>query len=70
VDLGQWKNISPSSLFIPLDLHVGRAARQLGLLQRKANDKKTVISLTEKLRAFCPEDPVKYDLALFAFSAL
>ena len=68
VDLGLWKKISPSSLFIPLDLHVGRTARNIGLLERKANDKKAVISLTEKLRAFCPEDPVKYDLALFGMS--
>jgi len=70
VDLGLWKTISPSSLFIPLDLHVGRAARQLGLLEKErlANDKKAVISLTEKLREFCPEDPVKYDLALFGYS--
>ena len=68
VDLGLWKNISPSSLFIPLDVHVGRNARQLGLLERKTNDKKAVISLTEKLRLFCPEDPIKYDLALFGVS--
>ena len=68
VDLGLWKNISPSSLFIPLDLHVGRTARLMGLLERNANDKKAVITLTEKLRDFCPEDPVKYDLALFGFS--
>lgn len=70
VDLGLWKSISPASLFIPLDLHVGRTARHLGLLEngRKANDKKAVISLTEKLREFCPEDPVKYDLALFGYS--
>ena len=71
VDMGLWKTISPASLFIPLDLHVGRAARHLGLLEegRKTNDKKAVIVLTEKLREFCPEDPVKYDLALFGFSA-
>jgi len=68
VDLGLWKSISPSSLFIPLDLHVGRTARHLGLLQRKANDKKAVIALTEKLREFCPEDPVRYDFALFGYS--
>jgi len=68
VDLGLWKSISPSSIFIPLDLHVGRIARHMGLLERKPNDKKAVISLTEKLREFCPEDPVKYDLALFGFS--
>jgi len=71
VDLGIWKKISPASLFIPLDLHVGRSARELGLLEnsRQANDKKAVISLTEKLRAFCREDPVKYDFALFGYSA-
>jgi uncharacterized protein (TIGR02757 family) len=70
VDLGQWKKISPASLFIPLDLHVGRTARYLGLLQRKTNDRKAVVSLTEKLRCICPEDPVKYDLALFGYSLI
>ena len=68
VDMGLWKNVSPSSLFIPLDLHVGRTARHLGLLERKSNDRKAVISLTEKLREFCPEDPIKYDLALFGYT--
>jgi uncharacterized protein (TIGR02757 family) len=68
VDLGLWKSISPSALFIPLDLHVGRAARSLGLLRRKSNDKKAVIELTETLRRYSPQDPVKYDLALFGAS--
>jgi uncharacterized protein (TIGR02757 family) len=70
VDIGLWKSISPTSLFIPLDVHVGRAARRLALLDlnRKANDKKAVIALTEKLREICPEDPIKYDLALFGYS--
>ena len=67
VDLCLWKSISPSFLFIPLDLHVGEVARCIGLLERKSNDRKAVISLTEKLREFCPEDPVKYDLALFGY---
>jgi uncharacterized protein (TIGR02757 family) len=65
VDLGLWKSVPPSSLFIPLDLHVGRTARRLGLLERKSNDRKAVEELTGRLRKFCPEDPVKYDLALF-----
>jgi len=65
VDLGLWKKIKPSALYIPFDVHVARTARKLGLLERKSNDKKTVILLTEKLREFCPEDPVKYDFALF-----
>jgi len=68
VDLGLWKSIEPLSLYIPLDVHVARTARRLGLLQRKSNDKKAVIELTEKLREFCPKDPVKYDFALFGMS--
>ena len=67
VDLGLWKKIKPSALYIPLDVHVARAARKHGLLERKSNDKKAVIELTEKLREFCPEDPVKYDFALFGW---
>ncbi|MDR2965698.1 MAG: TIGR02757 family protein [Treponema sp.] len=65
VDLGLWKNIKPNALYIPLDVHVARTARKLGLLTRKSNDKKAVIELTENLRNFCPKDPVKYDFALF-----
>ncbi|MDR0487298.1 MAG: TIGR02757 family protein [Treponema sp.] len=65
VDLGIWKSIKPSALYIPLDVHVARTARDLGLLVRKSNDKKAVMALTEKLREFCPTDPVKYDFALF-----
>jgi len=66
VDLGLWKSIKPSSLYIPLDVHVARNARNIGLLERKLNDKKAVMELTEKLRKFCPEDPVKYDFVLFS----
>jgi uncharacterized protein (TIGR02757 family) len=65
VDLGLWKSISPSKLYIPLDVHAARTARQLGLLERKSNDRKAVEILTERLRGFCPEDPAKYDFALF-----
>jgi uncharacterized protein (TIGR02757 family) len=65
VDLGLWKKIKPSALYIPLDVHVARTAKRLKLLERKSNDKKAVIILTEKLRELCPEDPVKYDFSLF-----
>ena len=69
VDLGLWKSISPSALYIPLDVHAARTSRRLGLLNRKSNDKKAVIELTEKLRKLCPEDPAKYDFALFGMGA-
>ena len=65
VDFGIWNKIDPSMLFIPLDLHSGNTARQLGLLTRKMNDWKAVEELTEILREFDPSDPVKYDFALF-----
>lgn len=65
VDLGLWKQLSPADLMVPLDVHTGRVARELGLLQRKHDDWKAVEELTAALRAFDPVDPVKYDLALF-----
>ncbi|HOI01032.1 MAG TPA: TIGR02757 family protein [Bacteroidales bacterium] len=65
VDLGIWKQISPSELHCPLDVHSGRTARRLGLLHRRQNDWKAVEELTARLRQLDPQDPVKYDFALF-----
>jgi len=65
VDLGVWTFLKPNQLFIPLDVHVGNTARELGILERTSNDRKAVEQLTAKLKEFCPEDPVKYDFALF-----
>lgn len=65
VDMGVWNAIHPSQLFIPLDVHVGNTARALGMIDRRANDKKTVLQLTSLLRQFRPDDPVVYDYALF-----
>lgn len=65
VDLGIWESIHPSQLMIPLDVHVARISRSLGIVSRKQNDRRTVEELTAKLRMMCPDDPVKYDFALF-----
>jgi uncharacterized protein (TIGR02757 family) len=65
VDLGIWKSIPPAVLSCPLDVHSGNVARKLGLLTRKQNDAKAVTELDEKLRLLDPNDPVKYDFALF-----
>ena len=65
VDLGVWDFIKPGELLIPLDVHVGNVSRSLGLLERNANDYKSVLELTKKLREFDSSDPVKYDFALF-----
>jgi uncharacterized protein (TIGR02757 family) len=65
VDLGLWKQIKPSQLICPLDLHVQRVAHKLGLLQRTQSDWKAAIELTENLKQLDKSDPVKYDFALF-----
>lgn len=65
VDMGVWKSIPKSKLFIPLDVHVGNTARDLGLLTRKADDRKAVEELTGRLRQYRPDDPAYYDYALF-----
>ena len=65
VDFGLWRSIPPSKLHCPLDVHSGRVARRLGILSRTQNDWKAVVELTDSLRQFDPDDPVKYDFALF-----
>lgn len=65
VDFGLWDQLSPSKLLLPLDVHTGNISRELGLLQRKQNDWKAVIEISERLRDFDPIDPIKYDFALF-----
>lgn len=65
VDLGIWDCIPQSQLMIPIDVHVARTARALGLVSRKQNDRRTVEELTARLRELSPIDPVRYDFALF-----
>ncbi len=70
VDFGLWKNIKPSQLLMPLDVHVDRQARRLGLLERSKTDWQAVLELTENLRQFDADDPVKYDFALFGLGII
>lgn len=65
VDLGIWKQIDPRHLSIPLDVHTGNVSRKLGLILRTQNDWKTVEELDRMVRQFDPDDPAKYDFALF-----
>ncbi len=68
IDLGIWHKISPSDLYIPFDVHVAFAARNLNLLNRKTNDWESVSLLTENLKLLDHTDPIKYDIALFEYS--
>jgi uncharacterized protein (TIGR02757 family) len=69
VDFGIWDRIPMSTLFIPLDVHTGSVARKLGLLHRRQNDWKAVEELTGRLREMDPNDPVRYDYALFGLGS-
>ena len=69
IDFGIWKNIPPSALLIPLDVHTGNVSRQLGLLTRKQNDSRAVLELTARLREMDPDDPVRYGGAVFGLGA-
>ncbi len=65
VDFGIWNEIKPAQLVCPVDVHVARVARRLHLLTAKQLNWKAALELTQHLRTFDPDDPVKYDFALF-----
>lgn len=64
VDLGLWPEIPASKLTIPLDTHIDRISRYLGLARRKTQDWKLAREITDQLKRLDPEDPLKYDFAL------
>lgn len=70
VDPGIWSFMPASELRVPLDVHVARQARKFGLLTRRSNDWKTVNQLTNTLSVMNPDDPARYDYALFGIGAL
>jgi len=64
VDPGDWEGVAPSMLIVPLDVHLHRLCRALGLTARAAADARTALAVTEAFRRFAPGDPVRYDFAL------
>lgn len=64
IDLGIWNRISPAQLIIPVDTHISRISRYLGLTSRKAADWRMAQEITDALRVLSPTDPVKYDFPL------
>ncbi|WP_394344146.1 TIGR02757 family protein [Sphingobacterium phlebotomi] len=70
VDFGIWNRIKPSDLICPCDVHVERVARKFGLITADKVNWKTAVELTENLKRFDPEDPVKYDFALFGIGVI
>lgn len=65
IDMGLWKYIDKKDLILPLDTHTFKISQKLGLLTRKTADLKSAVLITEKLREFDEQDPIKYDFAIY-----
>ncbi len=64
LDFGIWKEIPTSQLLIPVDTHVASIARKLGLTRHKNISWRMAEEITENLKLFDSNDPVKYDFAI------
>jgi uncharacterized protein (TIGR02757 family) len=64
IDFGVWKDIPKNKLIIPLDAHIARISKCLSFTKRKSQDWKTAVEITDSLKRFDQEDPLKYDFAL------
>jgi uncharacterized protein (TIGR02757 family) len=64
VDLGIWRQVSPAALRVPLDTHIARMARNLGLTRRRDQGWRTAEEITAALATIDPQDPVRFDFAL------
>jgi uncharacterized protein (TIGR02757 family) len=67
VDPGFWHKIPASALIVPLDVHMHRVARMLGLTARNQADMKTAVEISDAFAKFCQQDPIKYDFCLTRF---
>jgi len=65
IDMGLWTEIDKADLIIPLDTHTFNVSKKFGLLDRKTYDLQSAIELTQKLKSFDKDDPLKYDFALY-----
>ena len=65
LDMGLWNGVSKKDLVLPLDTHTFKISQKLGLLDRKTADLKSAILITEKLKEFDNNDPIKYDFAIY-----
>jgi uncharacterized protein (TIGR02757 family) len=65
LDMGLWRGVKKTSLLMPLDVHTFNVSKKLGLLNRKTYDFKAVLELTQTLKSFDANDPIKYDFAIY-----
>lgn len=67
VDFGLWKQLTPGDLVVPLDTHIARLSRWLGLTKRSDQSHRTAWEITESLRRLDPVDPIRFDFPLCHF---
>jgi uncharacterized protein (TIGR02757 family) len=68
LDPGYWQGAIPTSrLVVPLDVHVARVGKYMGLTGRKGSGWRTALDITEALKRFSPDDPLRYDFSLFRY---
>lgn len=66
IDIGLWSDeVKTSDLILPLDTHTFKVSQKLGLLHRKSYDLQSALDITDSLKRFSPDDPIKYDFALY-----
>ena len=65
LDLGLWNGVDKKDLILPLDTHTFKVSQKMGILKRKTYDLKSAIEITDKLKQFDKQDPIKYDFALY-----
>ncbi len=71
IDFGIWKHIQPQELICPIDIHVARVAKDIGLLPQHTHiNWDAAVYLTQQLKKFNATDPVKYDIALFSLGVM
>ncbi len=64
LDFGIWDFIPPGKLVVPLDTHIARISKQLGLTKLKSPGWKMALEISDNLKKLDPNDPLKYDFAL------
>jgi uncharacterized protein (TIGR02757 family) len=64
IDLGLWRRVPPCKLIVPVDSHILRIGRNVGILRRKSNSLAAAREITGVLRTACPDDPVRFDFPL------
>ena len=65
IDMGLWSGVDTKDLLLPLDTHTFKMGHKFGLLKRKSYDLEAAWELTQKLKSFDGDDPIKYDFALY-----